>query len=128
MIRFVPPPASMAPFNGGVIGVIAIYLKKYDEGMKSTTAIGNSDRYIFDGYSVTRQFFSPNYDVDKVALAKADNRETLYWNPKVKIDNNGRAKLSFFNSDHSKRFRILVEGVDKSGGLIYFNKVVDRTK
>ena len=128
MIRFVPPPASMAPFNGGVIGVIAIYLKKYDEGMKNTTAIGNSDKYIFDGYSVTRQFFSPNYDIDKAALARADNRETLYWNPGVKIDKSGRAKLSFFNSDHAKRFRILMEGVSRSGDLIYFNKVVDQAK
>ncbi|HSZ87466.1 MAG TPA: hypothetical protein VK787_15645 [Puia sp.] len=28
LVRFIPPPTSVAPYNGGAVGVLAIYLKK----------------------------------------------------------------------------------------------------
>jgi hypothetical protein len=124
LIRYIPPPASMAPFNGGKVGVIAIYLKKYDEGMKRASITENDNHYVFHGYSVMRQFYSPDYPVNSSLHSVPDNRETIYWNPDLKADANSNMHFSFYNSDHAKRFRIVAEGMDEQGHLVYLNQII----
>ena len=124
LIRYIPPPASMAPFDGGKVGVISIYLKKYDEGIKRASITESDNHYVFHGYSVTRQFYSPEYAVNSSTHSIPDNRETIYWNPELKTDDNNNMHFSFYNSDHAKRFRIVAEGMDDQGNLVYLNQVI----
>ncbi|GAA4104446.1 carboxypeptidase regulatory-like domain-containing protein [Mucilaginibacter panaciglaebae] len=77
------------------------------------------------GYNSVRQFYSPRYDRPNNA-AKPDLRTTIYWNPYVNTDVNGKATLDFFNSDGPGTYRVVVEGINAAGELgrqIYTYKV-----
>ncbi len=67
------------------------------------------------GYYGRREFYQPNYDVEKESFP--DYRNTLFWNPSVVTDKNGNASLEFFCSDINTRFLGNVEGVGGDGLL-----------
>lgn len=65
-------------------------------------------RWRMKGFSVPDEFYSPDYS--KQALPKEDHRRTLYWNPSVKLDEGGRAKVSFYNNSSKSLLQIRAEG------------------
>ena len=44
-----------------------------------------------------------------------DYRNTLYWNPNVKVDANGTSSISFYTSDETGLYSVIVEGFSKKG-------------
>jgi hypothetical protein len=77
------------------------------------------------GYNSVRQFYSPRYDRPNDAT-KPDLRTTIYWNPYVNTDANGKATLDFFNADGPGTYRVVVEGINAEGELgrqVYHYKV-----
>lgn len=68
-------------------------------------------------YYRAREFATPNYENSKVPKVRTDFRSTIYWNPSVETDINGRASLTFYNSDDITQFRVSVEGFDATGGI-----------
>ncbi|MCP4443429.1 MAG: hypothetical protein GY810_31385 [Aureispira sp.] len=68
-------------------------------------------------YYRAREFAAPSYENSKVPEVRTDFRSTIYWNPNVETDNNGRATLSFYNSDDITQFRVSIEGFDATGGI-----------
>ena len=44
-----------------------------------------------------------------------DYRNTLYWNPNVKVDANGTSSISFYTSDEKGLYSVIVEGFSKNG-------------
>jgi hypothetical protein len=46
-------------------------------------------------------------------------RSTIFWQPNVVGDENGKASLSFFTADISSIYSVIVEGVNEEGKLIY---------
>jgi len=125
LIQFLPPPVAMAPFNGGFRGVITVYLKKGDDFIKPPGITENYSHFIFNGFSVTREFYSPDYSFRKSDASVPDLRSTLYWNPQLVADSNGRIHFHFFNSDKAKRFLVVIEGMDQLGRMASSMKVVD---
>ncbi|WP_139423117.1 alpha-2-macroglobulin family protein [Chryseobacterium mulctrae] len=75
----------------------------------SLTIYGESYRY--DGY---RKFSYPVYKSTNTSY-RHDYRETLYWNPIVETDKNGKAQVEFYQSDANSAFRIMTEGIAASG-------------
>jgi hypothetical protein len=76
------------------------------------------------GYNISREFYSPKYDVPKPV--GVDYRSTIYWNPKVITDKTGTTSLEFYNADGKGSYRAVIEGWDKDGNLgryIYRYKV-----
>jgi len=65
-----------------------------------------------EGYSPVREFYSPNYSDLPPA---PDYRRTLYWNPMVIPDENGKAKINFYNNSSCTSFSISAETVTKNG-------------
>ena len=66
------------------------------------------------GYSVADEFYHSDYS--KTALVGDwDYRRTLYWNPNVKTDKNGKASVSFYNNSTCKQITISAEGLTDSG-------------
>ena len=107
----------MAPLNGGYTGAISIYLKKDDERLPTTTISKNQNRFIFNGFSITREFYSPDYSIPNKTAPVSDFRSTLFWAPNLKIDSSGIAHFHFYNSDDAKRFRVIIEGMDAQGNV-----------
>ncbi len=47
----------------------------------------------------------------------ADLRSTIYWNPNVINDKDGRASFSYFDADSKGTYRMVIEGIDADGNL-----------
>jgi hypothetical protein len=97
----------------GANGVIAIYTKQgaSEEDLNVTP---NFLRLEIAGYSSLRKFNEPDYE-SKIDKFQADYRSTLYWNPNVASDTQGKATISFYAADLSSRYRIVIEGINKFG-------------
>jgi hypothetical protein len=98
----------------GAWGVLAIYTKTGP----ADTGKGTSNFQVLKvlGYSAPARFRSLNYEDAQIDPTRADYRSTLYWNPQLKTDNRtGTAEFSFFASDLSGRYHVVVEGVTEKG-------------
>ncbi|WP_026903400.1 hypothetical protein [Pedobacter glucosidilyticus] len=69
------------------------------------------------GYAVERQFYQPKYTGPRTSLQAQDIRSTIYWNPYINTDKEGKASFEFFNSDDKGPRKIVVEGMDKNGNF-----------
>jgi len=65
-----------------------------------------------DGYSQVKEFYSPNYTT---LPSEQDYRRTLYWNPSVKTDNDGKALIQFYNNSSCPNFTISAETITPQG-------------
>ncbi|MCR8561019.1 TonB-dependent receptor [Mucilaginibacter sp. BJC16-A38] len=73
--------------------------------------------YMPKGFYKAREFYSPQYDNPKTNQKMADLRSTIYWNPNIITDKDGKASFSFFNADGKGTYRVVVEGIDVDGNL-----------
>ncbi|MBO6187544.1 MAG: hypothetical protein J6O23_03455 [Prevotella sp.] len=76
------------------------------------------------GWKPNVEFFSPQYP-DPAQKTRPDHRTTLYWNPKVKTDEKGRATVRFYASDISRRYLVTLEGVSDDGMIIHKQAVIE---
>jgi hypothetical protein len=61
-------------------------------------------------------FTSPDYsEASRKESRIPDYRNTLYWNPDLKTDVNGRAAVEFYTSDEAGDYIMLVEGFTSDG-------------
>jgi hypothetical protein len=80
------------------------------------------DHFIFNGYSISREFSAPDYRKSGFGRT-TDNRAALYWNHDVGINTSGVLKFRFYNSGRAKKFRIVLQGMDAEGRLVYLEQV-----
>ncbi len=104
------------PF-GANAGAISVYTKK-----GRSVAI-NEKRFVSfekQGFAVAREFFQVDYlKAPVLNKNQTDNRITLLWKPDLQLDKAGKAKLDFFNNDFAKKWKVIVQGLDKQGQLVY---------
>ncbi len=68
------------------------------------------------GYALGVEFYHPVYDTpEKKENPNPDMRSTLYWNPCLKLDNQGCAKITYYTSDSNAPHDIVIEGVGHKG-------------
>jgi hypothetical protein len=53
-----------------------------------------------------------------------DFRNTLYWNPSVIPDKEGKASVEFWTSDYAADFEVNIEGITSDGKMITLKKIV----
>ena len=102
---------------------IAIYTKRGEDLNEEMDASG--DIVDYDGYSIIKEFYSPDYstppDVDY-----RDNRLTLAWQPEVVASNNHASiPIQFYNTDRTKKFKVVAEGITKEGKLLLIEQTVE---
>lgn len=75
-----------------------------------------------------RAFYSPNYSQNANSLERIpDYRNTLYWDPDVRISYGETINLEFYTSDDTGNYKIEINGITSSGYPFYvedFFKVV----
>jgi hypothetical protein len=123
LIRFMPPPVWFAPFNGGNAGAVMIYTKIQSDEVKKLIKMSNFNHYIFNGYSITREFSASGSD-NVLQSGNVDNKATLFWNHDLNSDINGILQFKFLNSNKSKAFNIILQGMDDKGRLVYIEQSV----
>lgn len=80
---------------------------KMRAGMRRTTLEGYSDNVV--------EFYSPDYS--NADPFETDYRRTIYWNPEVKPDSDGTARVRFFNNSTASRFNVSTATVTADGTL-----------
>lgn len=75
----------------------------------------------YEAYTVSNEFYSPMHQPG-TPLLEADYRRTLYWNPDVIMDAQGKAKLEFSNNGTCRSLNISAEGITSKGTLLVNEK------
>jgi len=88
--------------------VIALVLKPSAFSKKQFNLL-NSE---VTGYYSARTFYSPNYEYPST---RADQRTTIYWEPMISTDAEGKATVSYYNADPKSKIRIVLEGLTEKG-------------
>jgi hypothetical protein len=71
----------------------------------------------YEGYALYQEFYSPIHQPG-TPLLEADYRRTLYWNPTVILDAQGKAKLEFYNNGTCRGLNVSAEGITSKGTLL----------
>lgn len=113
---------SMGGAFGAYGGVISVYTKRgkgfiYDEKNNKTLSLA--------GYTPVTDFFSPDYATAVTVTGKPDLRTTLYWEPNIVLDKDKHEYLiKFYNNDITRKFKIVLEGMNFDGKLVHLEKVL----
>ena len=118
---FSPGQSGVIATSGG--GAIVVYTKK---GSDITNIDSKGLDYLqLTGYSPIKQFYSPDYATASSFTDGGDQRTTLYWNPLIILNKSKKKfKFQFYNNDISKRFRIVMEGINDEGKLFHVEKII----
>ena len=74
-------------------------------------------RALLWGYSVCEDYYNVDYSKKPLPSTK-DYRRTLYWNPDLQLDNEGRAHVQLYNNCKKTELTISAEGIGQSGTLM----------
>ena len=75
-------------------------------------------RYILQGFNSPDAFYSPHYSLPAGATPPADYRRTLYWNPDLKLDAEGKADVTFNTGARPAIVTITANGQAPDGTLL----------
>lgn len=98
---------------------VIVMLQLFKNGIRRLEPVGIR-RTKFQGYTLAKEFYSPVYQPGAPIL-ESDHRRTLYWNPNITLNSEGKAKVEFFNTKNTKKMIFSAEGVS-SDGLLLMNE------
>jgi hypothetical protein len=91
-------------------------IQTHDNKFENVTKLKTAIRQKPENGGCAEVFASPRYETEKTAGSRIpDYRNTVYWNPEIKTDNQGTASFSFYTSDDTGYFDIIVEGITYNG-------------
>ena len=100
------PDAALAKFS------CVVFIEIFPDWKMPVEAGKGVRKTWLDGYSQVKEFYSPNYGT---LPPEPDYRRTLYWNPAVKTDKEGKALIQFYNNSSCKSFNISAETITSQG-------------
>ena len=135
-------PAVIAKLDPGLVEKIDVVWDKYRVGdyifngivnilSKTgdlTTEILSSDavRLHTSAIDTICSFVSPDYSLAEMKRNRiADYRNTLYWNPSVKLDKDGKARIEFWTSDTKSDYIINIQGITSEGRTVSLRKIIN---
>ena len=79
------------------------------------------------GYSESVEFYHPTYDTpEKKNAQRSDFRSTIYWNPELRLDAEGKATIEYYTPDSTAPEDIIIEGVDKNGKVCRILQTINK--
>lgn len=106
-------PPFMGGFNGAH-GAIAVYTRKGGDYASSQPGLTRTRKL---GYTLVKEFYSPDYAQPSQGNDLPDERTTLYWDPLIHTAPGQPATIRFYNNDLTRRFHVVLEGMDQQGRL-----------
>ncbi|GAA0880424.1 hypothetical protein GCM10009119_33940 [Algoriphagus jejuensis] len=108
----------MAPMLGdqGRNGVISVYLKD-NVGMGNLSGQPGIKEFVVQGYQPQGSFVAVDYEQVTEPVEK-DDRQTLYWNPFLVVDEKGELTFSFYTNDSEGPVVVEVRGLGIDGEII----------
>jgi len=97
----------------GMNGVVSVILKP--DLLDKTKPVYHSVTKIFSGFSEPRIYFSPKHHATLESDYKPDLRNTLFWDPDIKLTERKDTSFVFYNSDNPGTIMIKAEGITDKG-------------
>ena len=73
--------------------------------------------YVMRGYDVCEEFYHPRYEQQPLP-DHTDFRRTLYWNPDLQLDANGRATITLWGGSRDCEPEVSMDGVTSIGTIL----------
>lgn len=104
--------------------VLSIFTKSNKlEGIEFDQGIFRQEQ---DCYRELYQFIGPNYgQLDETQKRIPDYRNMLYWNPNLSFDKGNYADLTFYTSDESTSYQVVVEGINEFGSVVRTTQIIE---
>ena len=99
-------------------GVIAIYTKNGTESKREIKKCSGAVNFKHLGYDYARNFYRPTYTKSKSKSDKNDSRTTLLWQPFVQLNEEGKARVSFYSGDVTGDYQATIEGITATGQVL----------
>ena len=93
----------------------AVYIYLYTRIKYTTESNKGLRRTYFDGFNIASTFKMEDYSV---IPPQADFRRTIYWHPNITTNEQGKAKVEFFNNSTCEEMYISVEGMTEDGKML----------
>ncbi len=104
-------------------GIVNIITKAGD--FSNVTLPGSSIRLTYRVIDPVYSFFSPDYSSIELKKSRIpDFRNTLYWNPSIKPDKEGKARVEFWTSDFVSDFEVNIQGITSQGKAFSLKKII----
>jgi hypothetical protein len=104
-------------------GIVNIITKAGD--FSNVTLPDYATRLSYRVIDPVNSFISPDYSSPEMKKNRIpDFRNTLYWNPSVKPNKDGKARVEFWSSDNKTNYFINIQGITQDGRLISFQKKI----
>ncbi len=87
----------------------------HDDGRR---AFYRDRRYMLPGFSLCEEFYNPDYSQQALPQGRQDRRRTLYWNPSLKLDQDGHASVTLFNCERTTQLNVTAEGLTSKGEIL----------
>lgn len=79
------------------------------------------------GYSESVEFYHPTYEIpEKKNAQRSDFRSTVYWNPELRLNAEGKATIEYYTPDSTAPEDIIIEGVDKNGKVCRILQTINK--
>ena len=91
---------------------VTVDLRSFQDGGQRMT--WRDRRMVLTGFAVCEDFYRPDYSKQKPA-EPTDYRRTLYWNPNLQLDAEGRARVTFFTGSRPAQLTLSAEGMAPDG-------------
>ncbi|WP_452226849.1 Plug domain-containing protein [Lacinutrix cladophorae] len=118
-IEFIDINTSTSIISNSSNGVISIFTKLGNGILLNVKREPGIIDFYYPGFYTAREFYSPDYADSFYDSSKQDVRTTLYWQPKIVINKNAEAEISFFTSDSNSKYAIEIEGISTEGIPVY---------
>ncbi|WP_295940138.1 hypothetical protein [uncultured Alistipes sp.] len=89
-----------------------VFIETFPEDERQAKAGKGVRKTWFEGYSEVKEFYQPDYSV---LPKEGDYRRTLYWNPALMPDQEGKARIRFYNNGRQHSMRISAETISEDG-------------
>ena len=97
----------------GLGGVVAIFSK---EGGPQIETIQKTSVKKIMGFYQHREFYVPNYEeMTEDQAIRPDYRSTIFWQPWIFTDEEGKSNISFFAADNPGIYEVIIEGLGFNG-------------
>jgi hypothetical protein len=108
---------------GASQGAIAIYTRQ-DAVLGGRIYDKRYSKQKLEGYAISKQFYQPEYTFNP-DVTETDQRYTLYWNSRLVPAKDGKYRFQFYNNSNGTKARLLIQGMDKNGQLIYQEQIIE---
>jgi hypothetical protein len=110
----------------GANGVINIYTRNPIEYVKERNLKASPVQLItVNGFSSAKTFASTDYSSQNTSEDTPDYRATVYWNPDAVANSTEGFNTTFFATDASTKYRIVIEGVGLDGNPVRGEKIIE---